>query len=272
MLRARIGVSILRRVYQPQHAHPLFSYSKPLFHQQRSTYATSATEESEDASSSSPSSARKGSSSPTPTPDQDMKGATSSPFQTTATQLPFYTPPAGKSQPFRLTKGFIDKFKVKQPPFGFGVLGELVYRRTYSRVKTDGTNEQWFETVERVVNGTYNMQKRWIEQHGLGWNANKAQLSAQDMYARIFEMKFLPPGRGLWAMGSALTEQKGLYAALNNCAFVSTENLKEAPSKPFVFLMDAAMLGVGVGFDPRGGGSAVGTGTQGVGGKHVATV
>ena len=30
---------------------------------------------------------------------------------------------------------------------------------------------------------------------------------------------------GLWAMGSPLTQQRHLYAALNNCAFVSTENL-----------------------------------------------
>jgi hypothetical protein len=36
------------------------------------------------------------------------------------------------------------------------------------------------------------------------------------MYTRIFKMKFLPPGRGLWAMGSPLTEKKGVYAALNN--------------------------------------------------------
>ena len=35
----------------------------------------------------------------------------------------------------------------------------------------------------------------------------------------------------------------GLFAALNNCAFVSTEGFKENPSKPFCFLMDAAMLG-----------------------------
>jgi len=37
-----------------------------------------------------------------------------------------------------------------------------------------------------------------------------------------------------------------LYAALNNCAFVSTEFLKHDPSKPFAFLMDASMLGVGL--------------------------
>jgi len=39
---------------------------------------------------------------------------------------------------------------------------------------------------------------------------------------------------------------------LNNCAFVSTKNLKKDLTRPFVFLMDASMLGVGVGFDVRG--------------------
>lgn len=44
-------------------------------------------------------------------------------------------------------------------------------------------------------------------------------------------------------MGSSITEERGLYAALNNCAFVSTETMRDDPSKPFVFLMDASMLG-----------------------------
>ena len=55
----------------------------------------------------------------------------------------------------------------------------------------------------------------------------------------MFNMKFWPPGRGLWAMGTPITEERNLYAALNNCAFVSTDNLKEDLSKPFTFLMDA---------------------------------
>jgi hypothetical protein len=56
------------------------------------------------------------------------------------------------------------------------------------------TSARRHETVERVVNGTYNMQKKWIETHQLGWNPWKAQKSAQEMYTRIYEMKFLPPG------------------------------------------------------------------------------
>lgn len=153
---------------------------------------------------------------------------------------------------FKLADSFIEKYENKKTPFTNNVLGELVYIRTYSRIKEDGNNEQWFETVRRVVEGTYNIQKRWIEEHQLGWNNSRAQKSAQEMYDRMFHMKFLPPGRGLWAMGSKIIEEKCLYAALNNCSFVSTANLKDDLSKPFIFLMDMSMLGVGVGFDTKG--------------------
>ena len=158
---------------------------------------------------------------------------------------------------FKLSGNFIDKYKRKKPPFGFNGLGELVYMRTYSRIKKNGKNERWWETVQRVVEGTYSMQKNHIDSYQLGWNAWQAQKSAQEMYDRIFNMKFLPPGRGLWAMGTAITEEKKLYAALNNCAFVSTKTLKEDYSKPFCFLMDASMLGVGVGFDVKGAGEII---------------
>ena len=158
---------------------------------------------------------------------------------------------------FVLSENFIDKYKRKRPPFGFNGLGELVYMRTYSRIKEDGKNERWWETIKRVVEGTYSMQKHWIDSHGLGWNPWQAQRSAQEMYDRIFYMKFLPPGRGLWAMGTSITEEKGLYAALNNCAFVSTSTIKDDYSKPFCFLMDASMLGVGVGFDTKGAGEII---------------
>jgi ribonucleoside-triphosphate reductase (thioredoxin) len=48
-------------------------------------------------------------------------------------------------------------------------------------------------------------------------------------------------------MGSPMTEERHLYAALNNCAFVSTAGMHTGrdgpPSRPFTFLMDASMLG-----------------------------
>jgi hypothetical protein len=63
-------------------------------------------------------------------------------------------------------------------------------------------------------------------------------------------------------MGSPLTEERKIYAALNNCAFVSTGQMFErtagqTPAKPFCFLMDASMLGVGVGFDTAGASGSV---------------
>lgn len=104
---------------------------------------------------------------------------------------------------------FVGQYAAEMPPFGFNGLGELVYRRTYSRMKADGkTREQWFETVERVVNGAFSMQKEWLVKNQLEWDAEAMQQTAQEMYRRIFTMKFLPPGRGLWAMGSALTEER----------------------------------------------------------------
>ena len=155
---------------------------------------------------------------------------------------------------FRLTTEFLSQYKDRKPPFGFNGLGALVYERTYSRVKDDGVNEQWWETIARVVEGCYNMQKRHIEHNGLGWNPQKAQKSAQEMYDRMWSMKFLPPGRGLWAMGSTITEERECFAALNNCGFVSTRDIAQDFAKPFTFLMDASMLGCGVGFDTLGAG------------------
>ena len=158
---------------------------------------------------------------------------------------------------FRLKKEFIDIYKNIKPPFGFNGLGELVYLRTYSRLKEDGHNEQWFETIERVVNGVYSLQKEHILQYNLGWEEDKAHESAQEMYDRMFKMKFLPSGRSLWAMGTSIITEKKLFAALNACSFVSTENIDTEFTKPFEYMMDMEMLGVGVGFDTKGAGKLI---------------
>ena len=43
---------------------------------------------------------------------------------------------------FKLSDNFINSYKRKKAPFGFNGLGELVYMRTYSRIKEDGKNER----------------------------------------------------------------------------------------------------------------------------------
>lgn len=103
---------------------------------------------------------------------------------------------------FKLDDDFVSQYKDIAPDFGFNGLGLLTYYRTYSRLKEDGTNEEWFETVRRVVEGAYTLQKQHILNNELGWNNRKGQRSAQEMYDRIFKMKFLPPGRMLWALGT----------------------------------------------------------------------
>jgi len=52
-----------------------------------------------------------------------------------------HTQKAGK---FGLSKQFLSEYKDVIPPFGFNGLGELVYRRTYSRLKENGEKEQWY--------------------------------------------------------------------------------------------------------------------------------
>jgi ribonucleoside-triphosphate reductase len=158
---------------------------------------------------------------------------------------------------FKLDDDFVMSYAQIKPDFGFNGLGQLTYYRTYSRLKEDGRNEEWFETVRRVVEGAYTIQKEHILSNELGWNNKKAQRSAQEMYDRIFTMKFLPPGRMLWALGTPIIHQKKIGQALFNCAFVSTEEMEKSISdavKPFAFMMDMSMVGVGVGFDVLGAG------------------
>ena len=44
----------------------------------------------------------------------------------------------GPDKRFSLTKNFVNRYKDVKAPFGYNGLGELVYRRTYSRTKLDG--------------------------------------------------------------------------------------------------------------------------------------
>ena len=101
---------------------------------------------------------------------------------------------SGLKLPFSLDESFLDQYKNRTPPFGYNGLGELVYMRTYSRVLPNGVKEKWWQTVQRVVEGTYSLQKEHIQSFHLGWDDEHGQRSAQEMYDLMFNMKFLPPG------------------------------------------------------------------------------
>ncbi|MFX1489622.1 MAG: fused protease/ribonucleoside-triphosphate reductase, partial [Promethearchaeota archaeon] len=60
----------------------------------------------------------------------------------------------------------------------------------------------------------------------------------------------------LWMMGTLFVEKNGSMS-LNNCGFASTEDIDRKYSKAFEFVMDALMLGVGVGFDTKGAGKII---------------
>lgn len=159
---------------------------------------------------------------------------------------------------FKLTNDFVEGYKNKTVPWGYkdvagNSVGEITFLRTYSRLKADGTKETWTDVCERVINGMYSLQKDHAKTNRLPWNDAKAQASAKEAFDRLFNLKWTPPGRGLWVMGTPLVNEQKNSAALQNCAFVSTNEMsKSNPAKPFAFLMEASMLGVGVGFDDKG--------------------
>lgn len=72
------------------------------------------------------------------------------------------------SEKFELTRSFLETYKNIPPKWGFNGLGEFVYMRTYSRIREDGTNETWWQTVQRVVEGLYSIQKQHIKDYNLG--------------------------------------------------------------------------------------------------------
>ena len=154
---------------------------------------------------------------------------------------------------FALRKDFKENLKNKIVNWGYGGLSEFTYYRTYARKMKNGQLETWADCVIRVIEGTFSILKTHSLSSYVTWNEKRAHKLAQEAAALLFEFKWMPPGRGLWMMGTPFIWEKG-GAGLNNCAFVSTEDIDAELSKSFAFLMDMSMVGVGVGFDTKGAG------------------
>jgi ribonucleoside-triphosphate reductase len=155
-----------------------------------------------------------------------------------------------KSIRFLLDESFIDQYRDQQPEWG--PLGYITYKRTYARwIENEDRSEEFWETLRRVVEGCFSIQKQHCTSLGYPWDDDEGQRKARTMYEKMWNFKFLAPGRGLWVMGTPFIEQHGSMA-LNNCGFVSTSDIDIKVSMPFEWAMDALMLGVGVGFDVRG--------------------
>lgn len=158
---------------------------------------------------------------------------------------------------FRLSDTFVEPYRGKEVPWG--PLGYVTYKRTYSRrlEEFDPTatgSEEWWQTCRRVIEGMFGMQKQHVFELGLEWNDNKAQKTAKESYDRLFNLKWTPPGRGLWMMGTKFVEER-TAAGLFNCAFRSTRDVATKGGYLFAWMMDALMVGIGVGFDTEGAGT-----------------
>ena len=86
--------------------------------------------------------------------------------------------------------------KNRKEKFGYGLLGLATYYRTYSRIKPDGSQERWADTVIRCVEGALSIRKNHMRLNGLKWDEDYWQGVAYKMANAIFEIRMLPPGRG----------------------------------------------------------------------------
>lgn len=129
-----------------------------------------------------------------------------------------------------LDQSFVDSYSLKQAPWGFNGMGEIVFLRTYSRKKDDGNNETWVETLQRVVNGAAEI--------GVDYTKEEAEA----LFDHMFNLRCSFSGRALWQLGTPLV-QKFNGASLNNCYFTNIESIED-----FELLFEYLMLGGGVGF------------------------
>ena len=128
---------------------------------------------------------------------------------------------------------FTTSYANKSPKWGFNGLGYIVYKRTYARLKDDGTSEEWHETVQRCVNGAQNLGAKYTEKE------------AEKLFDYIFNLKCNFAGRMLWQLGTPTIERFGANSLLN-CWFAQMNE-----PKAFTFLFENLMLGGGVGFSVR---------------------
>jgi adenosylcobalamin-dependent ribonucleoside-triphosphate reductase len=164
---------------------------------------------------------------------------------------------------FRLPDSFIEEYANRTPDWGFPIgggdsLAELIYVDKYSALKEDGTKERWHETVRRCIEGYHSILKDHCKRNRTPWNDFKAMASAKDSYDRMWNFKWLPPGRGLQHMGRSIIHDEGISNALQNCSFISTAKLSNHSALeaigPFVKVMEQSMWGIGCGYDTKGAG------------------
>lgn len=148
---------------------------------------------------------------------------------------------------FQLDDTVVEELERRKPEFGYNGFGEFIFYRTYSRQKHNGKQENWADVVVRVINGVMSIRKDHYVRNRIEWDERRWQDYAAEMAFSMFDMKWLPPGRGLWAMGTPFVVERGSMA-LYNCAATKLGS-NDRFANDCHWLMDALMLGVGVGFE-----------------------
>ena len=152
------------------------------------------------------------------------------------------------SEFFTLNEATVAMLQRMNPDFGYDGFGEVVFARTYSRFNHYlGKQESWADVVIRVVNGVFSIRKDWYVKNRIDWNESFWQDFARQFAISLFKMEWMPPGRGLWAMGTSFIYERGSMS-LYNCAY--TEIRGDTFAEDIEWMMDSLMLGVGVGFKP----------------------
>lgn len=120
----------------------------------------------------------------------------------------------------------------------FGPTGEVVYNRTYSRTKADGTRETWPETVRRVAEGNLALV------HGKGIWPQEVLEEYERLVHYMDNFALLPAGRHLWATG--VPGRQHLF----NCHLAGWgEKLSDHYEFSFMRLMEGG--GVGANYSTR---------------------
>ena len=133
-----------------------------------------------------------------------------------------------------LPSEFLEKYVGKQPKWGFGGLGYLVYKRTYARELPDESGtEEWWQTIARCINGAQKI------------GASYTPEEAQRLFQYMFDLKCSYAGRMLWQLGTSTVDRFGMNSLIN-CYLIAIKDYEA-----FCFLFENLMLGGGVGFSVR---------------------
>lgn len=129
-----------------------------------------------------------------------------------------------------ITDSFIKSYEGLTPPWGFGGMGEVIFLRTYSRKREDGSQETWPQTIQRSINGAIEI------------GAEYTQEEAELLFDHMFNLRCTLSGRSLWQLGTPLV-QRFSGASLCNCFHTTISSIED-----FELLFNYLMLGGGVGF------------------------